>query len=381
MPSPASAPAVTDPKATPALTALTAGTAVTAVTAPSGGGLPTPGEALPVPTIPGLRKAAVLMVALGADASANVLRLMTQDEVEQISWEIARVKEVPPPVMQMVVTELLERLDGAEYLERSGIDFVRDVLERAVGTDKAREILSRLGRRPSSNRPFEVIRTLDPTQLFQIVQGEHPQTIALIVSYLPVAAAAMVLSGLPQEVQTDVASRVANMDATTPDVVQQIETVIMERLSSVETQNVTNVGGTLALVEILNQVDRSTERTILDGLSEAHPALADAIKERMFVFEDIFQLDNRTVQAVLREVEQEDLRLALKGVGENVREIVFKNISERAAETLKEDIELMGPVRVRDVEASQKRIVAIVRRLEEAGEVTLRRSKEDELIE
>jgi flagellar motor switch protein FliG len=330
--------------------------------------------------ISGLRKASILMLALGAEASANVMKHLDSDEVEQLSWEMARMRDVEPSLVQIVVEEFNHRLDSDQFIERAGMEYVKEVLERAVGTEKAREILNRLGRRPSM-RPFETIRTMDPAQLFQIVQGEHPQTIALVVSHLPAISAAAVLSGLPPEVQAEVATRIASMDATTPDVIHHVEQVIMDRMATVETQDVTSVGGATALVEILNQVDRSTERTILDSLEAAHPALADQIKERMFVFEDIVSLDNRSIQSILRDVSQDDLKLALKGVGESVREIIFRNISERAAETLKEDIEVLGPVRVRDVEAAQKKVVAVVRRLEDAGELTLRRTKEDEIIE
>ena len=327
----------------------------------------------------GLRKASVLLVAMGADASADVLRHLEQEDVERLTWEIARIKEVPPEMVATVVNEFRERLDGDEFVEQAGMDFVRRVLERALGSDKAKEIMGRLGSRPSA-RPFESLRSLDPQQLFQFIQGEHPQTIALVISHLPPSAAAAILSGLAPAIQSDVATRIATMDSTSPDVVHQVEMAILERLSTVDPQGITSVGGSSALVDILNQVDRTTERTILEGLSEANPALADAIKEQMFVFEDIVTLDGRTIQTILREVEQEDLRLALKGVGENVREVIFKNISERAAETLKEDIELMGPTRVRDVEASQKKIVAVIRRLEEAGEVVTRRAGDDDII-
>jgi flagellar motor switch protein FliG len=330
--------------------------------------------------IGGLRKSAILMLALGAEASANVLKHLDADEVERLSWEMARIREVEPSLVQVVVEEFNQRLDTDEFIERAGIEYVKDVLELAVGTEKARDILTRLGRR-TNTRPFETIRTMDPAQLFQIIQGEHPQTIALVVSHLPAISAGAVLSGLPAAVQAEVATRIASMDATTPDVIHQVEQVIMDRMASVDAQDFTSVGGATALVEILNQVDRATERTILDGLESANPALADAIKEKMFVFEDITTLDNRVIQTILREVEQEDLRLSLKGVGDNVRECIFRNISTRAAETLREDLETMGAVRVRDVEAAQKKIVAIVRRLEDAGELTIRRTKEDDVIE
>jgi flagellar motor switch protein FliG len=332
-----------------------------------------------VPAMTGMKKASVLLIALGADASAQVMKHLSQDEVEQLTWEMARIQQVDPKSVQSVMEEFRNKLIGDDIIERAGLEYVRDVLERAVGTEKAKEILSRLGRRPSS-RPFEQVRSLDPAQLLQILQSEHPQTIALVISHLSATNAAIILSGLSPVIQADVAWRVASMGATLPDIAHQVEQVIIDRLESVEAQDVTTVGGALAMVEILNHADRSTERTILEGLSASDPALADAIKEKMFVFEDILALDNRTIQIILREVSQEDLRLALKGVNESLRESVFRNVSERAAETLREDIELMGPVRVKDVEAAQKKIVSIVRQLEEAGEISVRNDKDNEII-
>lgn len=320
------------------------------------------------------------MVALGSEASAAVFHHLSEEEVEQITWEIARIRDVEPTLMESVVEEFFHRLDANDFGSRAGVDYVREVLERAVGSEKTRQLMSRLGRRPNS-RPFEALRSMDASQLFQILSGEHPQTIALVLSHLPTTAAATIISDLPSHVQADVATRIACMDATSPEVIYQIEQVIMDRFSGMEAQDMTSVGGENILVEILNQVDRSTERTIFEGLSAENTSLADAIKERMFVFEDILALDNRSIQVILREVEQEDLRLALKGVSESLRDTIYRNISARAAETLREDLELTGPVRVRDVENAQKKVMAIVRRLEDAGELVIRRTKEDELID
>lgn len=329
----------------------------------------------------GRQKASVLMVALGADLSAAVLQHLDQDEVEIITGEIARMKEVDSDTMRVVVEECQQRVGSASLVEPAGLDFARRLLDQAVGSEMAGEIVGRMGHRPHL-RPFDSLRSVDPQQLFQFLQSEHSQTIALVLSHLPAATSAAVLSGLPPDSQADVATRIATMDATTPEVIQQIEQVISERLSTMDSHDVTAVGGATALVEILNQVDRATERTILEGLSDVNPTLADAIKEQMFVFEDVVTLDNRTIQSILREVEQEDLRLALKGVGEAVRAVIFRNISDRASETLKEDLEVMGPVRLRDVEAAQKKIVAVIRRLEESGEVVVRRGGgDDEIID
>ena len=337
--------------------------------------------AKPAVHLSGLRKAAVLMVALGTERSAEVLKYLGDDEVERITAEIAYLKEVSADLVQKVTAEFNERFNASEYVEKAGVEFARQVLIYVMGPERAREILSRLGQQRSGARPFEMLRSVDPQQLAQLLQTEHPQTIALVVSNLPTASAAAILQALPANVQHDVAQRIATMDATRPDTVAQIEHVILDRLSTAGAQDVTSAGGSSALVEILNHVDRSTERNILDGLAATNPSLADQIKEKLFLFEDIFSLDNRSIQTVLREIEQEDLRLALKGVGDSVREVVFRNISERAAQSLAEDLELMGPVRLRDVESAQRRIVAVVRRLEEAGDVVTRRGGDDEIIE
>ncbi len=328
----------------------------------------------------GARKVGMLMVALGAEASAEVLRHLSQDEIERISTEIANTRHVDMDVMDAVMQEFQQRLESSGFSTQGGADFAREVLEQALGQQKATEIMGRLSAR-SYVQPFESLRSVEPSHFARILKGEHPQTIALVVSYLPPSTGAVILSALPAEAQADVATRVATMDPASPEVIRQVEEVIQDRLRSTKGQDTSCAGGAKTLLEILNQVDRSTERTILEGLTASDPALAESIKQQMFLFEDIVKLESRAIQLVLREVDQEDLRLALKGVGDEIRDLIFSNISERAAETLKEDLELMGRVRIRDVEAAQQKIVAVIRRLEEAGEIMLGGSEEDELIE
>jgi flagellar motor switch protein FliG len=319
------------------------------------------------------------MVALGADASAAVLKHLKSEEVERLTFEMAHMSHVEPALLQSVVEEFFHRMDENDYAEQVGVDYVRDMLERAVGAEKSQEILGRLTDKPAA-RPFETVRSLDPMKLYRLIEGEHPQTVALILSHLPPSSAAAILSRFPARLQADVAGRVANMEAAPPDMIRRIEQAILDRLNAASSHDGPVTGGTNALLEILSQVDRSTERSIMEGLSTYHPSLADDIKGQMFAFEDIATLDGRTVQVILREVEQDDLRLALKGSTEELREVVYNNISERAAETMKEDLELMGAVRVKDVENAQKNIVGVVRRLEDAGELSVRKTQGEELI-
>jgi flagellar motor switch protein FliG len=253
------------------------------------------------------------------------------------------------------------------------------VLDKALGPDQASVIINRLTS-ALQVRPFDFARKADPAQILNFIQNEHPQTIALILSYLDPVQAGQILSELPQEMQADVAKRIALMDVTSPDVINEVEQILEKKLSSTVKQDYTQTGGVEAVVEVLHGVDRSTEKTILDALEIQDPELADEIKKRMFVFEDIVTLDNRAIQRVIRECENEDLMLALRASSEEVKEIVFRNMSTRMAETFKEEMEYMGPVRLRDVEEAQSRIVAIIRRLEEAGEIIIARGGGDDII-
>jgi flagellar motor switch protein FliG len=228
--------------------------------------------------------------------------------------------------------------------------------------------------------PFEFLKKADPAQVYSFIQDEHPQTIALILSYMPVNSAAQVLTKLPGELRAEVAGRIAQMDQTPPEVIRRVEQVLEKKLSSVLSQEMTQAGGPKALVDLLNRVDRSTERLIIDTLSESNPELAEQVKNLMFVFEDIVQLDDRAIQAVLKEVDMKELATALKGVNADVGQKIFKNMSERAVGMLKEDMEFMGPVRLRVVEEAQQKIVSVIRRLEEAGEITVGRGGEEDVL-
>jgi flagellar motor switch protein FliG len=318
-------------------------------------------------------------MALGPEITSSIFPYMAEQDVEQLMIEVARLGQVSSAERNAVIAEFREMCMAQEYISEGGIDHARRFLESAYGADRANSLINRVVQ-ALQVMPFDFIKKADPAQLLSFLQEEHPQTIALILVHLAPNQAAAVISGLPQEVRAEVARRIAIMDRTPPDVINQIEKVLQQKMSSVVTQKFTAVGGVKALVEVLNWVDRTTEKTILETLSENNPELADEVKKLMFVFEDITLLDDASIQKVLREVETKELGLALKGVGEDVQNRIFKNMSERASNMLREEMEFMGPVRLRNVEEAQQRIVGIIRRLEEAGEIIVARGGGEELI-
>lgn len=327
----------------------------------------------------GRQKAAILLISLGPDVSAQVYKHLTEEEIERLSLEISSVKKVDSSLKEDVLEQFHQIAIAQDYISQGGVDYAKTVLEKAFGKQEAANIINRLTS-SLQVRPFDFARKADALQVLNFIQSEHPQTIALVLSYLDAEQAGQVLSELPEEVQADVARRIAMMDSTSPDIISQVEQVLEKSLSSSLTEDYTQTGGIEAVVEVLNSVDRSTERTILDTLEVQDPDLADEIKKRMFVFEDIVILDSRAIQRVIREVDNEDLRLALKVASEEVKDVVFKNMSQRMAETYKEEMEFMGPVRLRDVEEAQMRIVAVIRRLEEIGEIIIARGGSDDII-
>jgi flagellar motor switch protein FliG len=327
----------------------------------------------------GRQKAAILLISLGPDVSAQVYKHLTEEEIEKLSLEISSVKKVDAGMKEDVLDQFHQIALAQDYISQGGIGYAKTVLEKAFGEQEANNIINRLTS-SLQVRPFDFARKADPQQVLNYIQNEHPQTIALVLSYLDPEQAGQILSALPQEMQADIARRIATMDSTSPEIISQVEEVLERNISSSFTEDYTQTGGIQAVVEVLNGVDRSTERTILDALEIQDPELADEIKKRMFVFEDIVILDNRAIQRVIREVENEDLRLALKVSSDEVKEIVFKNMSQRMAETFKEEMEYMGPVRLRDVEEAQTRIVASIRRLEDIGEIVIARGGGDDII-
>jgi len=327
----------------------------------------------------GRQKAAILLITLGPETSAEIFKHLREEEIEQLTLEIANVRKVDAAEKEMILEEFYQICVAQEYLTQGGIEYAKEILEKALGPEKAIDILSKLTA-SLQVRPFDFARKADPSQILNFIQNENNQTIALVLSYLQSDQASFILSALPQEKQADVAKRIAMMDSTSPEVISQVERVLEQKLSATVTQDYTSAGGIEAIVQILNGVDRGTERTILDSLEIQDPELAEEIKKRMFVFEDIVTLDNRSIQRIIRDVENADLQLALKVASEEVREAIFRNMSKRMADTFREEMEYMGPVRLRDVEEAQTRIVATIRRLEEAGEIIIARGGGDDII-
>lgn len=327
----------------------------------------------------GKEKAAILVISLGPDVAAQVYKHLSEEEIERLTLQISQVRKVDSTLKDDIITQFHQLALAQDYITQGGIGYAKTVLEKAVGKDEAMQIINRLTS-TLQVRPFDFARKADPGQILNFIQNEHPQTIALILSYLDSSQAGQILSELPQEMQADIAKRIALMDRTSPEVINEVEQILERKLSATVTQDFTQAGGVEAVVEVLNGVDRSTERTILDALEIQDPELAEEIKKRMFVFEDIVTLDNRAIQRVIREVQNEDLLLALRASSEEVKEVMFNNMSQRMAENFKEEMEFMGPVRLRDVEEAQSRIVGTIRRLEEAGELVIARGGGDDVI-
>ena len=330
-------------------------------------------------TLTGRQKAAILLISLGPDVSANIYKHLSEEEIENMTLEISNVRKVGPKEKESILEEFHTIALAQDYISQGGIAYAKTILEKALGDDKANAVINRLTS-SLQVRPFDFVRKADPAQILNFIQSEHPQTIALILSYLDAVQASEILSALPNDMQADVAKRIAIMDSTSPEIISELEQILERKLSATVTQDYTQTGGIEAVVEVLNGVDRSTERTILDALEIQDPVLAEEIKKRMFVFEDIVTLDNRAIQRVIRDVDNNDLLLSLKVASEEVKDIVYKNMSKRMAETFAEEMEYLGPVRLRDVEEAQSRIVAVIRHLEDAGEIVLARGGGDDII-
>lgn len=329
--------------------------------------------------INGLQKAAILMIALGPEKSAAIFKHLKEDEVEELTLEIANTRSITPQVKESVVNEFYQVCLAQQYIAEGGINYAKELLEKSFGAEKAMDVIGKLTA-SLQVKPFEFVRKADAAQLLNFIQDEHPQTIALILSYLAPGQAAIIVSALPPDRQADVTKRIAVMDRTSPDVIKEVEKVLESKLSSLVNQDYTIIGGVDAVVEILNTVDRGTEKHIMETLEIEEPELADEIRKKMFVFEDILLLDDRAIQRVLRDVDNSDLAIALKGSNEEVQNAIFNNLSKRLAVMIKEDMEFMGPVRMKDVEEAQQKIVNIIRKLEDAAEIVISRGGGDEII-
>jgi flagellar motor switch protein FliG len=332
--------------------------------------------------LPGIKKAAILLVAVGEDRAGEIFRHLGETEVEQLSLEIAKSHaKVQTETCRQIIDEAVQTVLAEDYLAEGGVDYARGVLERSLGSQRAEEIIGRLAA-TIERRPFEFLRRTPAEQIHVFLRNESPQTIALVLANLHTTLAAEVLSELPAEEQSDIARRVATMGEVRPEVVAQIEAVMKQRLSTVIAHEYSAAGGVKSLADILNNADRTTERNVLEELAKSHGELAEEIRLLLFTFEDVAGLDDRSVQMVLKEVDQKDLAIALRGVSEDVRAKIFSNMSERGAELLKEEIDFQPPQRKRVVEEAQGRIVGVVRRLEEAGAIVLSRGAggEDQLV-
>ncbi|MCR5508553.1 MAG: flagellar motor switch protein FliG [Lachnospiraceae bacterium] len=327
----------------------------------------------------GVQKGAILLITLGPERSAMIFKHLKEEEIEDLTLEIANTRSVTPQVKEQVMEEFYQVCLAQQYIAEGGIGYAKELLEKALGEQRANDVIGKLTA-SLQVKPFEFIRKTEASQLLNFIQDEHPQTIALILSYLNASQAALIVSALPPDRQADVAKRIALMDRTSPDVVKEVERILETKLSSLVNQDYTVIGGVDSVVEILNTVDRSTEKHIMETLEIDEPELADEIRKKMFVFEDILLLDDRAIQRVLRDVDNGDLAIALKSANEEVQNAIFNNLSKRLAVMIKEDMEFMGPVRMKDVEEAQQKIVNVIRRLEDSAEIVISRGGGDEII-
>jgi len=331
-------------------------------------------------SISGIKKAAILLIALGPDVSSQILKMLPDEMIQKVTYEIANIEYVEPKIREQVIDDFVDMASAREYIMDGGIDYAKNLLTKALGTARAKEVIDVLNQIQQRERPFAILRKADTTQLANMLSNEHPQTIALIMCYIQPDKAADVLSMFPNELQVEVAERVGIINTTSPAVIKRIESILENKFSNIIEGDMENIGGVKTLVEILNSVDRPTAKNILNDLEKTQPELAEVVKANLFVFEDVVTLDKSSIQRVLREVSNEDLVLALKGASEEVANVIYANVSKRAGETIREDIEFMGPVRLSTVEEAQHRIVGVIRRLEEAGEIVIGRGDSDSII-
>ncbi len=327
----------------------------------------------------GKKKAAILLLSLGPEKSSQVLKQMPEEDIEGITMEIANMSKIDRETRDAVMEEFMLLGQAQQFMLEGGLDYAKKVLEETLGPQKATEIIKRM-KEQVKVKPFSFVRGTDPNQIITLIRNEHPQTIALILSYLDSQQSAAVLSELPEEMRADIAKRVALMERTSPEILKDVEEVLKEKLSSFFQQDFTQAGGIDAIVDILNSIDRGSEKLILEELEKEDAELADEIRARMFIFEDIITLDDASIQRVVREVDSKELAKALKGSSEEVKERLYRNVSKRAAAMLQEDLDFMGPVRLREVEEAQQKIVGIIRRLDEAGEIIMARGGDDSII-
>lgn len=328
----------------------------------------------------GVRKAAILLIILGQEKAASVFKLLPEEFIKKISYEIADIEYVEPEEREEIIEEFIEMASAREYVLDGGIDYARELLNNSLGSQRAKEIVDMLSQMQQRERPFAIARKADTHQLTTMLLNEHPQTTALIMCYLQPEKAATILSEFPLELQSDIAERIGTISGTSPNIIQQIENVMEDKFSSINEGDIENIGGVDSLVDILNSADRSTEKNIIGMLEEKDPNLAYEVKSSLFVFEDIINLDDSSIQRIIRDVENNDLVLALKGVSDDVKETILRNMSTRASDLVKEELEYMGPVRLTAVEEAQQKIVSVIRDLEEKGEIMISRGGDEDSI-
>lgn len=336
-------------------------------------------EDYPPLNIPGKAKAAILLVFLGPETSGPIMQALTDQEIETLTIEIAKQRKVSTEEKLSVLLEFESLFMARKFYAEGGLETAKRLLEKTVGPGKALEILAKMGT-SLQLQPFEAARTADPSQLATLIQNEQPQLIAMIMAYLQPEKAAVVLQSMDHDTQLEIAKRLALMDKTSPEITREVENFLEEKLSSIVGQDLTSVGGIDTVIRVLNAVDRSTEKNIIETMEVQEPVLAEEIKKKMFVFEDVVLIDDRGLQRLFKEIDQKDLSIALKGVTDEVKEKFYKNMSKRAAEMLKEDMAYMGAVRMRDVDQAQQRIVQLVKKLEAKGEIIVSRPGEEEMI-
>ena len=330
--------------------------------------------------LPGVRKAAVLLISLEQDKAAEILRRLPPEAVEEVSREIASLGEVPNTARRDVFNEFYTLALANSYVSEGGLEYAKTLLRKSLSEEDAKRVIHQVTQQVQTT-PFSFLQKAESENLLTFIQDEHPQTIALILAHLPPQKASEILVGLPSQKQIEVVKRVANMEQTNPEVIKEVERGLEHRLSDIVSQTFEKAGGVDTVAEILNLADRSTEKGIMEGLEAEDPDLVEQIRRLMFVFEDILLVNDKGIQSVLKEVDNEELALALKTASEELKQKIFKNMSERAAQLIQEDMQYMGPVRVSDVEAAQQKIVDIVRRLEDAGEIIIAgRGGEKEMV-
>jgi len=330
--------------------------------------------------VPGPKKAAIVMVALGTKASSEIFKNLDEHEVEMLTTEIARLDNISSAIREAVLEEFHNLAMAHQFIAQGGLDYAKEILEQALGPRKAKEIMEKV-QQSIRTTGFNLLENVDPKQLVNFIQKEHPQTIALLLAHMEPVHAAPIISALPQELQVDVATRIATMESISPETLDQVEEVLVDQIKALFGGDVSEIGGVKAVAEMLNSVDRGAEKNILGNLERENPELATEIKNLMFVFEDVMLLDDRSMQRVLKEIDTKELAMALKGASEELQEKFFRNMSSRASEMIKEDMEYMGPIRLKDVEEVQQRIVDVIRRLEEDGEIIISgRGGEEDIV-